>query len=124
MSRSERLTAALNALKSESMPLVVDAVVRANASDLEGNDGAKARAILAAISQPFIDALCVVMYAGRDEFNDEHPYDEFEVDTQFREWWDFLLMEGERFAREQMAGKVPLGRYLRRGAYMFRIDEL
>lgn len=121
MSRSERLTAALNALKSESMPLVVDAVVRANASDLEGNDGAKARAILAAIGEPFVDALCVVMYAGRDEFVDEHPYDEFEVDTQFSEWWDYLGMEEEHFAREQMAEKAPLGRYLRRGAYMFGV---
>lgn len=124
---SERCERAVDALMSESMPIVLDSVVRANSLDLSDEHdtrGARAKGILAALRQPYIDALCVVMYAGRDEFVDGHPYDDLEVDTQFREWWDYLCMDGEQFAREQIGEKFPLGRYLRRGAYMFRIDEL
>lgn len=109
---SERCKAALDALKSESMPLVIDAVIRAD----------NALLMLDALKDPFTDALCVVMYAGRDEFNDGHPYDKLDIDTQFAEWWDYLTMEGESFAREQMASKAPLASYLRWGAYMFHIE--
>lgn len=109
---SDRCDRALDALKSESMPLVICVVILAHPK--------KSLKLLAALSDPFVDALCVVMYAGRDEFSKGHPYDD--VEAEFREWWDYLSMDGEHFAREQMASKAPLSDYLTRGAYMFRID--
>lgn len=74
------------------------------------------------MSTSYTDALIVVMYIGRDDYVDEHPYDEFSVDTEFCEWWDYLEMDREFHAREQMAEKRLIGKYLRRGAYMLRID--
>lgn len=137
---SKRCADALSALLSDSMPLVLDAVMRANAVDNEKYDGHqivfsgisssvvdnrswpnKAMLLLNALDNAFVDALYVVMYVGRDEVDGEHPYDEFEVDTQFIEWWDFMNVDGEQFAREQMSEKWPLGRYLRRGARLFRV---
>ena len=121
---SERCRRALDALKSDAMPYVIDSVMRANDADNASGRGRKAMGVLSALRDPFVDALCVVMYAGRDEFMDGHPYDEFDIDAHFSSWWDYLLMEGENFAREQMGTKTPLGEYLRKGAYMFRIDIL
>lgn len=143
MASSERCERALVALKSEAMPYVLNVVIRANQEDNDSHSVAvdksfadvfvampaervdqpksRAKSILAAMRDPFADALCVVMYAGRDDFSDEHPYEEFAVDSQFREWWDYLAMEGEHYAREQMGTKWPLGEYLRKGAYMFRV---
>jgi hypothetical protein len=121
---SERCRRALDALKSDAMPYVIDSVMRANDADNASGRGRRAMGVLLALRDPFADALCVVMYAGRDEFMDGHPYDAMNVDTQFSSWWDYLLMEGEHFAREQMGTKMTLGKYLRMGAYMFRIDTL
>jgi len=145
---SERCKRALDALKSEAMPYVLSVVIRANQEDNDSYNGpaivfsdmadafaemsagcanqpmSRAKSILMAMDDQFADALIVMMYAGRDEFMDGHPYDAMNVDTQFSSWWDYLLMEGEHFAREQMGTKTPLGEYLRKGAYMFRIDIL
>lgn len=115
--RSDRFVNALGALKSDSMPVVIEAVTTASAAGY-------AMGLLHAISEPFVDALCIVMYAGRDEFMEGYPYDEYDIDRQFSDWWDYLGMDSEDFAREQMAEKVPLGKYLRKGAYMFRIDSI
>lgn len=121
---SERCRMALDALRSDAMPYVIGSVMRANDADNASGRGRRAMGVLSALSDPFANALCVVMYAGRDEFMDEHPYDEFDIDAHFSSWWDYLLMEGEHFAREQMGTKMTLGKYLRMGAYMFRIDTL
>ena len=121
---SERCKRALDALKSDAMPYVIDAVMRAKSYDNSHRRSYRTLELLEAISDPYADALLIIMYAGRDEFMDGHPYDAMNVDTQFSSWWDYLLMEGEHFAREQMGTKTPLGEYLRKGAYMFRIDIL
>ena len=133
---SERCEGALNALKSYEMPFVISAVIHANTKDHDKGEEEQRDSIslsfleihpnvtslLHVMNDSYADALMVIMYAGRDEFVDEHPYDEFAIDTQFREWWDFIRMDNEYHAREQMASKWPLGEYLRKGAYMFHID--
>ncbi len=137
---SERCKRALDALKSDAMPYVIYLAVLANSednfdrdmpgvspfnrtvlSDRVGPAPYKVRSTLTALSDSYVDALIVLMYAGRDEFMPTHQYDELDIDTQFSSWWDYLGMDGERFAREQMVEKTPLGLYLRSGAYMFRV---
>ncbi len=119
---SERCEKALVALKSDGMPLVIDAVMRAKSYDNSHRMSYRTLGLLEAISDPYADALLIIMYTGRDEFSDGHPYDEMEVDTQLHEWWEYLRMEHEHFGREVMAEKLPLDEYLRKGAYMFGID--
>ena len=118
---SERCEKAFAALNSDGMPLVIDAVVHANEYDNLHPVSFRVLNLLDAISDPYTDALMVITYAGRDEFSEGHPYDEMEIGAQFREWWECLSMEHEHYAREVMAEKLPLGKYLRNGAYMFRI---
>ena len=122
--RSERGQQALAALKGDAMSVVIEAVVRANDDDNESDnhDPKKARGMLHALHDQYADALCVLMYAGRDEYVVGHPYDKADTDAQFWSWWDYLSMDGEHFAREVMWEKWPLGEYLKRGAYMFSLD--
>lgn len=66
-------------------------------------------------------AACVVMYVGRDGYRAGDPYDWRDIDREFIEWWEYLAMDGEHFAREIMTEKWPLSEYLRKGAYMFQL---
>ena len=115
---------ALSALMSQAISVVIDAVSAANKADNSDETIGAPRVIglLHALHDSYADALMVIMYAGRGEYDDGHPYDEFAIETQFHEWWDYLGMDGEHFVREQMSEKWPLGDYLRKGAYMFRIE--
>lgn len=133
MMMSRRGKRALNALKSESMPIVIDMVIRAHNADIANSfivdpfgfadTTVKTMSFLKALRDSYADALLIVMYAGRNEFKAGHPYDEADIDTQFSTWWSFIGcgMDKEHRVREILCSKSPLDEYLKMGQYMFRI---
>ena len=78
---------------------------------------------LGCMSRAMIDAVMIVMYAGRENLRNKTPYTKKRIDPEFREWWEYLNMDDEHFAANMIAEKRPLDQYLKSGEYMFRIDE-
>lgn len=81
---------------------------------------------LASYDDATLDAVMVVMYAGRDgdyDLPESGRYDHDRIEDKFTEWWDYLTMDGENHVLTMLREKKPLDRYLRAGIRMFRIDE-
>ena len=115
-----RFKRALCALHDEGFPYVLDVVARTADEYRRREDRHVAVCgLLSSLKDDVVDALHVVMYEGRDEYLDGCPFVGDGVDKEFGEMWFHLKMDSESFARECMWEKLPLGEYLRRGAYMF-----
>ena len=106
---------------------ILDIMSGADATDVLEDTIQETRKVLDTLSDAELYATEVVMYAGRD--GDEMlpsprgRYDCDRIEQEFREWWYWLHMDDEHFAREVIESKWPLCRYLLAGMYMFRIDQ-
>lgn len=118
MADSERFKRALRALHSDEITYASAAV-----DGMQSKSGDEqydyVYALLSLMKDEAVDAMCVLMYEGRDEYIEGCPYASDRIDEEFAREWDHLGMDRENHAREIMAEKVPLLKYLERGDYMY-----
>jgi len=120
--RTDRCQLALNAMTCDAFPGLLEWVAKA-LDERRGKGAVEYMNVLLMLSDPVADAVHVIAYAGRDEYRAGNPYAPHAVGTEFSEWWDYLSMENECYVRGQIAEKVPLPDYIRKGAYMFGIGN-
>ena len=146
---TERYRNALNAFKGDRFQSVLRTLVNVREVDIERSKdigelvdssdvvmslvtGRDTRAenithdALASYDNATLDAVMVVMYAGRDGDYDlpkSGRYDSDRIEEEFAEWWDYLTIDHESHVLAILREKKPLDRYLRAGMRMFRIDE-
>lgn len=135
---SKRCERALEALKSKEMPAVIEMVMTSFIVDkceterkcramLDLSDSTpKARGVLKALRDSYVNALLVMMYVGRDWWygeSDHTPFAEEDIDEKFTLMWNLLGLDGSNkyLAREILCSKVNPDVYLSRGAHKFRI---
>lgn len=121
MARSMRFQRALGAMQDDNFATVLKVVSHVGDAHAEDARYETTLGLLSALKDDYVDALCVVMYEGRDDYLEGCPYASDHVADEFAVTWDYLGMDSESYARNVMAEKVPLAEYLHRGAYMFGI---
>lgn len=138
---SKRYERALEALKSDSMPIVLNTVIRSFIADkvtikesdeLDGWDFSdqtpRTRSLLKALRDSYTDALAVMMYVGRDLYGEDvgHiPYTEDELNKTFDLMWNLLSLDTRSdgySSREMLCSKMYPVEHLIRAAFMFGID--